>query len=106
MRFGGVGTPLYCCGKVQQWKIVWKFLKILNIELPYSPAFQIYIHKNGIHNRIKVLSVIQLYMKKGKNHKFCQITHFKTVFKNSSKLVLHLYLFRIPKFSLRFWGRH
>ena len=42
VRCGGKGTLLHCwweCKLVQPlWRTVWRFLKKLNIELPYNPA--------------------------------------------------------------------
>ena len=39
---GAIGTLTHCwweCKMVQSlWKTVWKFLKRINIELPYDPA--------------------------------------------------------------------
>ena len=45
------GTPLHCCWEcnlVQPlWKTVWRFLKKLQIELPYDPAIPLL----GIHTK-------------------------------------------------------
>ena len=54
-RCGEKGTPLYCwweCKLVQPlWNMVWKYLRKLNIELPYDPEIPllgIYPDKNFI----------------------------------------------------------
>ena len=46
---GEKGTPLHCCWECKLvqplWKTVWRFLKKLEIELPYNPAIPLL----GIH---------------------------------------------------------
>ena len=48
-EYGEKGTPLHCwweCKLVQPlWRTVWRFLKKLQIELPYDPAIPLL----GIH---------------------------------------------------------
>ena len=53
---GKKGTLLYCCWECKLvqpvWKIVWKFLKKLKIELPYDPAILI-LHRHLEKNMVQ-----------------------------------------------------
>ena len=50
---GGKGTLLHCwweCKLVQSlWRTVWRFLKKLQIELPYDPAIPLLGIHTGVH---------------------------------------------------------
>ena len=51
---GAIGTLTHCwweCKMVQSlWKTVWKFLKRINIELPYDPAITLPNPRNENEN--------------------------------------------------------
>ena len=53
---GKKGALLYCCWECKLvqpvWKIVWKFLKKLKIELPYDPAILI-LHRHLEKNMVQ-----------------------------------------------------
>ena len=66
---GEKGTLLYCwqeCKLVQPlWRTVWRFLKRLEIELPYDPAIPllgIYLEETNIEKDICIPSSLQHYL--------------------------------------------
>ena len=74
-RCGEKGTHLHClqeCKLVQPlWRIVWRFLKKLNIELPYYPAFPLlgtYLKKTIIQKDAVSLQCYVQQPRHGGNH--------------------------------------